>query len=264
MRGARSENGQTLLVNKSVLTPKSYQEGLATLITLSRELLGDQELTGAVIGVAGTVDNPTNALGRFGYLREWDNQPLASDYQREFNINPLIRNDAELAALGEATFGAGKNLNSFIYFTIGTGVGGAWVKRDGANILSENIEAGHEITIDPTGPVCKLCGTTGDIETTISGTSLAKRHGKPAAEINDPEAWAEVAKFIALGIAATLKKYPAEAAIIGGGIIARGRISFPEIEKKLIQLYENQSVPGVLKATLGDQSGLYGALALIK
>src|SRR3970282_1459632 len=65
----------------------------------------------------GTVENPPNLTG-------WNKVNVGRPVSMEFEKDVFVENDANAAAIGDLIFGAGKNLNSFIMVTLGTGVGG--------------------------------------------------------------------------------------------------------------------------------------------
>jgi predicted NBD/HSP70 family sugar kinase len=248
LRAGVSEDGRSLLRAKSVLTPKSYQAGLEAIFALGQEL-SQGEIEKAAIAVAGVVDG--NKLMKARNLPQWSEQPLAEDFFEHFQVQPIIRNDAEMAALGEAEFGAGKNYASLLYLTISTGLGGAWVKRD-PELISINLAPGKQI-IDS--------GSGADLEQFISGGGLEARYGLKAKDIKDPAIWADVARKLALGIATNLTTHPAEAVVLGGALVINDRIDFNLIRDELKKLGGPQ--PILLKTALGNEAGLFGGLVLL-
>ncbi len=227
LRAGYSEDGQNIVKAKTVSTPQNYQEGLKTIIKLSEEFGGNFQKT--AIGIAGVVTD--NQLTSLANLPDWANQPLATDFKNHFGVAPVIRNDAEMGGLGEAKFGVGKNYHSLLYFTIGTGVGGAWIKQ-GDTTTTENFEPGRLVIESENQELEKLV---------IKGS--------------------EKAHFLAQGISILLKHYPADAIIIGGGVIVHHRIDVEEIKSELNKLMG--SPPPLFKAALGDNAGLQGALAIL-
>ena len=97
-------------------------------------------------------------------------------------------NDANVGAIGEAEFGAGKGCSPLFYMTLSTGIGGG-IYEDGRvwrGADSYGGEIGH-LTIRPEGPEC-LCGARGCFERMCCGLWLERDHGKPAKELmQDPE-----------------------------------------------------------------------------
>ncbi len=261
MRAGASKDGQTLARTKSVPTPQTYQEGIAALTSLYKELAGDQSITAVTIAFPALMDATNSQLLRVPNLPDWTNKPLVKDFGDKVGITPLIRNDAELAGLGEAQFGAGQKFTSLIYITISTGVGGAWVQRQGGTAVSANIEPGHEIVIDDDGPNCLTCNIRGHLESYISGSGLAAKYHVQAKQISDPKVWEQVLHYTAQGISKLLKQYPAEGIVLGGALVLHDRIPLDGLARELTSLLGKPS-PLLIKAELGDQAGLYGALYL--
>ncbi len=223
LRAGYSEDGQTFVNTKSVPTPQSYQEGLQAIFQLGADLSGNK-ISQAAIGIAGTIFD--NQLTAVPHILDWAGKPLAEDFLQHFGVEPIIRNDAETGALGEAKFGAGKNYSAILYFTIGTGVGGAWVK----NSVAKNLEPGHQL---------------------VDGIELEKLI------LNSDQK----AHYTAVGIHDNLQSNPAQAVILNGGHIIHNRISLEEVKTELHSLGDTEVE--VLTAALRDEAGLYGALSLL-
>ena len=83
-------------------------------------------------------------------------------------------NDANVAALGEWRFGAGRGYDSLFYVTVSTGVGGGWVLNGRSWRGHEGMagEIGHMV-VDPNGPLC-FCGKQGCVERFASGPYMAQ------------------------------------------------------------------------------------------
>jgi glucokinase len=122
------------------------------------------ELAGIGIGVPGVI----NARGEVSYppnFPGWEVVPVA-DRLRDMlgaGIPLAVENDANIAAFAEAKIGAGKDVEDFLYVTLGTGVGGCIVT--GGGIWRGGGEFGH-LSVDAFGPHCK-CGSRGCIEAYI-------------------------------------------------------------------------------------------------
>ncbi len=126
----------------------------------------------AAIGVSfgGPVDGATGMVRLSHHVPGWENIPLKILLEDEFKAPTNINNDANVAALGEHRFGAGRGYDSLFYITISTGVGGGWILNSkpwqGASGMAGEI--GHMV-VDPNGPMC-LCGKRGCIERLASVT----------------------------------------------------------------------------------------------
>ncbi|MFC2139754.1 ROK family protein [Bacteroidota bacterium] len=123
---------------------------------------------GMVITKKGTVEYPPN-------FNEWGSVPLAKIIKKKIKKEVHVENDANAAAIGEFIFGAGRNLDSFIMITLGTGVGGGIILNKklyhGDNGAAGEI--GH-VSINGSGPKCK-CGSYGCIEAYVGKDYLIKR-----------------------------------------------------------------------------------------
>jgi glucokinase len=105
-------------------------------------------------------------------IAAWRNEPLKSRIESKTSYPVLLENDANAAGWAEFRFGAGKDVQSMIMLTIGTGVGGAIISE--GRLLKGGFgiggELGHVLSV-PGGRVCG-CGLQGCLETYASGTAL--------------------------------------------------------------------------------------------
>src|SRR5215469_8002126 len=80
-------------------------------------------ITGIGIGSTGPVFPLSGEFGEVNFFPNWKGENLVRDLSESFHVNVALENDADAAALGEASWGAGKNKKRLIYVTIGTGIG---------------------------------------------------------------------------------------------------------------------------------------------
>ena len=102
----------------------------------------------------------------------WRNVPARSALENQVNCPVALLNDARIATLGELRFGLGRGVNTMVYLTLGTGIGGGLV-IDGKlrlGLLGAAGELGHQ-TILPDGPMCG-CGNRGCVEALASGAAI--------------------------------------------------------------------------------------------
>ena len=175
--------------------------------------------------------------------------------------------DANAGAAGEAEFGAGQGVSPLFYMTLSTGIGGGiyaggqvWRGAD-----SYAGEIGH-LTIRPEGPEC-LCGARGCFERMCCGLWLARDHGRPAQELMQDAAFVDrYVVDLALGLKAAIMLLNPERIVIGGGIAKAGDRLFVPLRAELRRQITSWSGAriDVGPAALGDDSVLYGALALAK
>jgi len=116
----------------------------------------------------GVVLNPPN-------LPCWRNYPLAAEVERAFGIPSRVDNDANVAGLAEAIWGAGKGYKRVFFSIVGTGVGtGVCFDRQIYYGRTGTGPEGGHVTINFQGPRCG-CGKLGCIEAYASGPNIARR-----------------------------------------------------------------------------------------
>lgn len=250
------------------------------------------KVKGIGIAVAGPINLGTGHIQKSPNIPAFDNFPIVSFLKNKFNTPVLLGNDANLAALGEWKFGAGKGKKNLIYFTISTGIGSG-VITDGKLLLGERgmaAELGH-VTIFPNGPVCS-CGQLGHLEAFSSGTSIAKwtaseiERGEKsilentktisaktvaeAAYNGDPlalSAFERAGKALGIAIVNYLHIFNPSTIIFGGGVSKSFDLLSPFID---LAINTYVFAPGYTNnlslklAELGDDAGLLGALALVR
>ena len=164
-----------LLDLRRIVTPADADAAyeLAAMVALARELLDGH--APAVVGVSfgGPVDYATGVVRLSHHVRGWERVPLRDRLAVEFGCPVAVDNDANVAALGEHRFGAGRGMADMMYVTVSTGVGGGWILggrpwRGAAGMAGE---IGHTV-VDPHGPLC-LCGKHGCVERLASGPYMA-------------------------------------------------------------------------------------------
>ena len=112
----------------------------------------------------------------FSCLHEdgWEALEVVETLEREFELPVAVENDCKLGALAEAHFGAGRGFRSVFYMTVGTGIGGGFVRDGRIQAMSDTGEAeiGH-IVVMPGGPQCP-CGGRGCTEAVCSGPGISQ------------------------------------------------------------------------------------------
>lgn len=246
------------------------------------------EISAAGIGCPGPIDiekglalSPTN-------LKSWTDFPIVELFEKKFGVPVSFDNDANAAAIGEFYGGAGKGFEDILYVTISTGIGGAIIcgGKIHHGMRASAGEIGHAI-VQPDGVLCR-CGTRGCLETIASGLSIARRmkeklnganfNGADGNKITAKdvieavkkgdetavEIWDETVKFLAIGIGNAITTVAPQAVIIGGGISMAGDILFEPLRELIGQNVKMLPIENVqiLPASLGSESGIYGALIL--
>jgi glucokinase len=229
-------------------------------------------------------------------LPGWKNVPLKALMEEEFGLPAVVGNDANLAALAEQRFGAGQGVADLIYITVSTGIGGGIIADNRLLLGAEGMagEVGHQ-TIEAHGPRCK-CGNIGCLEALAAGPAIARcarelvktgigmaiadlvggdldkitaKVVNQAAQAGDPvaiELFRQAGFYIGVGIVNLLHLFNPGLIVIGGGVAQAGALLFEPIratvrERAMASCYwENTPI---VPATLGDDVGLLGAVALV-
>jgi len=232
------------------------------------------------IGIAsfGPVDldrySPT-----YGYITStpklgWANTDFACAIHRALSLPVGFDTDTNAAALAEWRWGAAQGLDTFIYLTIGTGIGGGGMINGGLMHGLIHPEMGHlalphDRQADPFDGICPFHSDC--LEGLACGPAIKKRWGI-AAESLPPEhpAWALEAHYLSLGIVNWLYTLSPQKIILGGGVMQQAQL-FPLIRRAVPTLLGDYvQAPAILKGiddyivapALGSRAGVLGALAL--
>lgn len=217
------------------------------------------------IGFGGPVDFDRQTITLSTHVSGWNSFPLLDRIERLTGVRPVVDNDANVGALGEYRFGAGQGLDPLFYMTLSTGIGGGIVSRGAIYRGADSFagELGH-LTVRPDGPEC-LCGSFGCYERMCCGLWLERDYGRPAKELLlDPEFVSKYVVDLARGLKAAIMILNPARIVIGGGIAKAGDRLFLPLRNELRRQITSWSRAriDVVPAKLGDDSVLYGALAL--
>jgi fructokinase len=247
-------------------------------IAFFQHIQDKQPLAAIGIGSFGPIDlnlkSPT-----YGYITTtpkpgWANTDFVGPIRQALGIPVGFDTDVNAAALGEYKWGAGRDLDSLIYLTIGTGIGGGGIV-DGKPIHGlVHPEMGHLLiphdrNEDPFAGVCPFHRDCW--EGLASGPALESRWGQPAESLPlDHPAWALEAKYIALALANLTMTLSPQRIILGGGVMDQAQL-YPLIRNEVKRLLNDYiKAPGILEKidqyivppALGNRSGVLGAIAL--
>lgn len=273
---------------------------IARVLDLAGDLARDPVAGGPIgaigISIGGPLDHRTGTVLNFPHLPGWRDIPLRALLSEGAGAPALLDNDANLGAMAEHRFGAGRDVSSMVYLTISTGIGGG-VIVDGRlvhGVGSGGGEVGH-ITVAPDGPFC-ACGNRGCLEMMASGTAIARRADESAraepraadwllrraggvggmitaemvaegARLRDPfcaRLWEETAEYIAIGLGAIVHVLAPEAIVLGGGVAQTGELLLEPVRRRLRDhvFYVPLEMIAVRGAVLGHDSALAGAATL--
>ncbi len=217
-------------------------------------------------------------------MRPLDGFNLAAFLSEQTGIPAECGNDANVIALGEQLYGAGRGKSSFIVITIGTGLGSGLI-LDGKlwkGVGGFAAEFGH-VTVNPDGEQCS-CGNHGCLERYVSAEALMRsialsspdlatyrlegadeiallaRNGNSSAL----DAFEQMGRWLGIALASLSNTLNLEAVIIGGGVAASLDLFEPVLRTELTRRCFPEIYAGldICKIELGDDAGLLGAAAL--
>jgi glucokinase len=217
------------------------------------------------IGFGGPVDFPSQTVTLSTHVEGWIQYPLIANIETLTGVRAVLDNDANTGALGESIYGAGQGLKQIFYMTLSTGIGGGIVVDGNVYRGADSFagEIGH-INLVPDGPEC-LCGSRGCLERMCCGLWLERDYGRPAKDLLlDPEFVKRYVVLLARGLKAAIMILNPSRIVIGGGIAKAGERLFAPLSEELNRQMTSWSRArrDVVPAQLGDDSVLYGALAL--
>ncbi|HEY0737092.1 MAG TPA: ROK family protein [Herpetosiphonaceae bacterium] len=240
---------------------------LAQIVEQARLWQGQIEVERCGVGFGGPVHFAEQRVVLSTHVGGWQNFRLSEFLEQQLGLPTITDNDANVGALGEGFFGAGIGYDPLLYLTISTGIGGGLLAGGriyhGADSYAGEI--GH-LTIRPDGPEC-LCGARGCLERLCCGLWLERDHGRSAKELlQDPAFVERYVVDLAQGLKAAIMLLNPARIVIGGGIGKAGDALFMPLRAELRRQITSWSGAriDVVPAALGDDSILYGALALAK
>ena len=250
------------------------------LEAVARETRSD--ITGIGIGSTGPVFPLTGEFGEVNFFPNWKGENLVRDLSSVFHVDVALENDADAAALGEASWGAGKNKKRLMYVTIGTGIGTGFI-IDGhlyRGVDYSHPEIGHHL-VDPSGPAC-VCGFRGCWESLAAGPAMTVwmneqapadyPHGRDlsakqicelaiAGEDLARRAVDREAYYLGLGIANIVTMYCPDAIVLGGSVMKSAPLFLARMKEIIRQ--SCSLVPfdktELMLASLGESANLIGA-----
>ncbi len=255
-------------------------ETIARLLDFFREQNEQQRL--AAIGVAsfGPID-PNRASPTFGYITStpkpgWANFDLAGPISRAFDVPVGFDTDVNGAALGEHHWGAAQGLQTFVYLTVGTGIGGG-LMAEGRLVHGQlhpevgHMRIPHDLSADPFPGICPFHGDC--FEGLACGPAVAARWRQPADTLPPGHpAWRLEAHYLALALTNLICVLSPQRIIMGGGIMQQGQL-FPLLRQEVQQLLNGyirspsivDKIEGyIVPPGLGSQAGVLGAIALAR
>ncbi len=293
-------NKQGKIVNRRAELTRSWESseiGMGRIKETIKKItaaINFDKVKAIAVSAGGPLNPQTGVLLTPPSIPAWRNVPVKASLEETFQIPVWVENDADLAALGEQRFGAGRGYNRVIYITVSTGIGGG-VIFDG-NLLSGRdlsvSEIGHMV-VTRDGPQCN-CGGKGHLEPLASGTAIAriaverisagrasnlsKMCGDDLSKITGAmvvaaardgdsmadEIVAEAGMYLGMAVTSLINLFDPEVVIIGGGVSNAGELILGPIRKEVTErvMPDFRGRARVVQSELGDDSGIMGAIAL--
>jgi fructokinase len=234
----------------------------------------------AAVGIAsfGPVDpNPDSST--FGYITTtpkpgWAHTDFAEAIRRALGVPVGFDTDVNAAALGEHRWGVAQGLDTFVYLTIGTGIGGGGMVNGRlihglVHPEMGHIRIPHDWERDPYAGACPYHGDC--LEGLATGPALEARWGQRGETLSaDHPAWGLEAEYLALGLVSIICILSPERIIMGGGVMEQRHL-FPLVRGRVRELLNGYLwVPAILDRIdeyivppgLGSRAGVLGAIAL--
>ena len=222
------------------------------------------------IGSFGPVDlnaaSPTHGYITMTPKLAWRNFDLAGAIRRGTGAEVAIDTDVNAAALGEYRWGAAQCLDTFIYLTIGTGIGGGGMMNGRLMHGMLHPEMGHiRIPHDwQADPYAGSCPSHGDcLEGLACGPAIEARWKAKGTELPpDHPAWELEANYLALGLANWIFSLSPRKIVLGGGVMKQHGL-FDKIRARVDGLINGYlQPPEIVPPGLGGRAGILGSLAL--
>jgi fructokinase len=238
-----------------------------------------QEALAAIgIGSFGPID-PDPDSSTFGWILDtpkpgWSHTDLAGAMRCALGVPVAFDTDVNAAAMGEYQWGTAQHLDSLVYVTVGTGLGGGAVVHGRLlhGLLHPemgHIRVPHDWAADPFAGTCPFHGDC--LEGLASGAALESRWGQRGETLGaDHAAWELEAQYLAHGMVTMICLLSPQRIILGGGVMLQTHL-FPRVHRLVHELLNGYIRAPVLidgidtyivPPALGERAGVLGAMAL--
>jgi len=238
-----------------------------------------ENVIGAGIGIPGPVDRAHGTAGSATILPGWVGLRIASEMQARLGLPVEIENDANLGALAELTWGAGRDCSNFAYIKAATGIG-AGIVIEGHLLRGATGTAGEigHTTLDEAGALC-YCGNRGCLETVASGPAIVQLVGRVAGDtlslsrivelavegdLRCRRAIADAGREIGVAVAGLCNLINPERVIVGGLLSRTGEVLLQPLRES-IRRHSVQAAARsveVCPAVFVERAELLGSVAL--
>lgn len=242
--------------------------------------VGRDRVIGVGMGIPGPIDRRTGTIGSASILPGWVGLAPAEEMARRLQLTVEIDNDANVGALAEVYWGAGRGCSEVTYIKASTGIGAGIVISGQLHrgAVGTAGEIGHT-TVDEQGPLCR-CGSRGCLETVAGGAAVVEQVRSTRskdltlgrvlelAAAGDPacrRAIADAGRQIGVSMAAVCNILNPELIIVGGHLSEAGDMLLGPLRESLRRYAVRAAVESVavVQGVLGERAEMLGALALV-
>ena len=254
------------------------EETLRNSIKFFRPFVESGQIRSIGVGCFGPLDLDPDSPS-YGHILStpkphWSNADVLGTLKRALNVKIAFDMDVNVAGLGEYVWGASQGLDPSLYLTIGTGIGGGYIKDGKPVVGMSNLEMGHirlphNHGLDPFKGSCPFHGDC--FEGLASGPAIEKRLGVKGAIVPEEDPfWDIEADYIASALMNYILTLSPRKIILGGGVMQR-EFLFPKIRQRVQKLLNGYVVHKnilenigayIVPPALGNQAGSMGAIAL--
>ncbi len=226
-------------------TPANYLKGKKKTEEEILKIANRKKIKAIVVAIAGMVETHRKQIITCPNLKNWSKKPLVEDLEKKFNCSVYLLNDADLAALGEASY---VKSNNIAYLSLGTGVGGSRIVNKKIDINNFGFEPGHQII-----------EKNKTLEDLVGNKNLKKNNINLENQKNLLW-WHE---NLAIGVVNTSLLWSPDLIILGGGLSHR-YLSLKLLKPLVIKYFPFSKNLKIKKSKLKNQGALYGAMNYLK
>jgi predicted NBD/HSP70 family sugar kinase/biotin operon repressor len=257
-------------------------DSLDTAARLVDELIEDAKVDrdrvlAASMGLPAPIDRDSGLVHSRSILPNWVGLHPAAELEERLGMPVALDNDANMGALGEGTFGVGRDSSVMVYLRLSAGIG-AGILIDGRPFRGARGVAGEigHVLVNPDGPMCR-CGNRGCLETLVAPPALCELLRRSHGPLTVPElvalaqegdaacrrVIADAGRALGRAMADLCNHMNPDLVVMGGDLSAAGELVL-EPMREAIQRFAIPAAADdvqITAGTLGDRASLLGALA---
>jgi fructokinase len=254
---------------QTILPTRSVEQTLSDIYAFFDE---DKNIAALGVGAFGPlhVDASSKEYGSIYNTPKagWENVRLKSLLEEHFKVPIVMDLDVNCAAIGELYHGVAQGVCSFVYLTLGTGIGGSLIIDKQIIHGLTNIEMGHiRIPHEPFSDSFQgVCPYHGDcLEGIASGFAMEQRYALKAEHIVDGTVWDNQATYISAAIHNIMMSIGPRMIVLGGGLIKHSGFIEKirtEVSKSINGYLVFPNLDSFIVRSSSDTNGVVGAIKL--